>query len=66
MYVDGNLDGAPALGSAPVYQAINYVQIGNRGVDQNLFFNGALDDLALFSRALTDADVKTLYGGSTQ
>ena len=41
-----------------VYDASSVCQIGNGSLG---YFNGAIDDLSLFSRALTSTEIKSLY-----
>jgi hypothetical protein len=67
LYVDGSSDAtAVARATAPAYQATNYPGIGImtlNAVDQQPF-NGALDDIALFSRALSAAEILAHWNGT--
>lgn len=63
IYVDGNLDNSVANTINPAYAATNYPRIGcqnNTGTD-TVFLTGNLDELALYSRAWTAAEIRKYY-----
>lgn len=65
IYVDGVLETTVAWAGGVAYGASNLVRIGCQtdfGPEQN-FYNGQLDDLGLWSTALTAAQVESLYRG---
>jgi hypothetical protein len=66
IYVDNNAVDNVAWTTNAGYAATNYVRIGCRntaGTD-NLFLNGATDDIALFSRDLSATEVSNFYSGA--
>ena len=67
MYIDGALEGTTNWANAPGYAATNYVRIGcgNATGGDNTFANGYLDEMALFSRALTAGEIRRYYGHAT-
>jgi hypothetical protein len=64
LYVDGVSDAtAVAWANAPAYAATNYIRVGslvNSG-SGSLFFNGSIDDLSIFSRALSATEIAQIY-----
>jgi pimeloyl-ACP methyl ester carboxylesterase len=63
IYVDGNLAhectnglGIPALIVSPIEVARNLME-------NNFFFNGILDEVRIYNRALTEAEIQALYSG---
>lgn len=57
LYRDGNLVATTALASATFSSTV--VTIGSRGADR--YWNGAIDDIAIYSRALTANEAKEIY-----
>lgn len=62
-YTDAKAATPVAWANAPAYAATNYVRIGVQVTTgpNGLFWQGSLDDLALFSRALTASEVSSLF-----
>lgn len=69
IYLDGVIKASPAssdnLSATIVNSAITYVGQFGPAAGTPTFLAGSLDDLALFSRAFSPAEVLTLYNGST-
>ena len=42
------------------------IQIGKSTLEQGEYFNGIIDDIAIYNRALSDQEVKQLYEGCTK
>lgn len=67
IYVDGASNGSVAWANNPAFAATNYIRIGCRnasGTDGN-FVNGTIDEVAVWSRAITAAEVSQLYNGGS-
>jgi hypothetical protein len=59
-YVDGNLESSPsASGSITSENEIFY--IGRQIIDLSMPFNGLIDEVAIYNRALTDEEIWQLY-----
>ena len=64
VYVDGSSLGTKALGSTSSGNSSLYASLGDdQGGDGNWY--GDMDDLALFSKALTSSEISALYNGGT-
>jgi hypothetical protein len=64
VYVDGSSLGTKALGSTSSGNSSLYASLGDdQGGDGNWY--GDMDDLALFSRALTSSEISALYNSGT-
>ena len=61
LYVNGNLDGSAAA-TGPIATSTQPFRIG--GDETGWFFNGLVDELAFYSRALTDAEVQAIYNSA--
>ncbi len=59
IYVDGLQEGINTLSSLP--SLANGLYIGKRGVTDSLYFNGSIDEVAIFNRSLSAAEVSQLY-----
>lgn len=59
MYTDGVLDQGPVTNSAASISVADPVNIGRRAV--GTYFNGQMDDVRLYNRALTPQEVQVLY-----
>lgn len=69
IYVDGVIDVSSPAAYNAAYGAsggANYVRIGdgNNNGTEAAFYNGAMDDLAVFNRALTATEISQIYKGS--
>lgn len=65
LYVDGKLDATPTACTSISYTTTMYPVIGMQYVSSVYYpFNGSIDDVALFSRALSAEEVSELYNGS--
>jgi hypothetical protein len=64
-YVNGNLVGTSTLSAAlvPSTRTINYIGRSNWSSDS--YFNGYIEDVQIYSRALSAAEVSTLYSRGT-
>lgn len=64
VFVNGVKDGEIAYNKAPAYDADNRCDIGINNYTGSTFvypFDGSIDDLSLFGRGLTDAEILSLY-----
>lgn len=67
VYVDGLLDNNSAWTNNAGYKATNWPRIGawtDDGSTYSGFFNGNIDELALYGRALSSGEIKRLYNWS--
>src|SRR5438270_3626579 len=60
VYLDGNLDGGPNGSVAPT-DGTNPLTIGARGGSVGNFFNGIIDEVEIFTRALSADEIQSLY-----
>ena len=56
-----NVPGDTTASSAPLYQGGYGFQIGRYGPSNSEYFNGSLDEIMVFDRALTDEEIGQLY-----
>lgn len=64
IYINGQLDNSVNFNNANIIPDTGALQIGARGgIDRWI---GGIDDLRLYNRALTGAEIITLYSGSVQ
>lgn len=63
VFLDGQPDDGCLLGQVAHHQTVSGepVHIGRHGEDDIDYFPGAIDDVRIFSRALSDAEVGSLY-----
>jgi len=61
LYVNGELQATTNVSSLPV-DATKDNSIGQRG-DGSKFFNGSIDDVRIYNRALSDTEIKKIYEG---
>ena len=59
LYIDGNLEGTINRGTGEVYNTASGMVIGERAGIRN--FNGSIDQVRIFSKALSQNEVDTLY-----
>ncbi|HEY1771080.1 MAG TPA: LamG-like jellyroll fold domain-containing protein [Chthoniobacterales bacterium] len=64
IYIDGNLSGSNVPGGHSVNSSP--FTMGASSVFGGRFFNGALDEIALYDRDLTAAEVAAIYNSATQ
>lgn len=67
LYFDGVPDATPvAWANAPAYAPTTYVRIGDESYNggEGKFWNNALDEVAIFSRALSASEIKKWYAWS--
>jgi hypothetical protein len=65
LYLNGSPSGSPATANSNVtYLTPSYPCIGRRYNQSDSSFNGDLDDIALFNRALTAKEISNLYNGT--
>jgi hypothetical protein len=63
VYLDGNLDGSGNVGIVPTNTLdvfIGYTHV-TEGADATAWFNGAIDDIRIYNRALSASEVQQLY-----
>ena len=62
MYVDGEYENERNIANADVGEALNNLYIGSRGDTVSAYlFNGNLDEIRIYDRALSSDEVATLY-----
>ena len=59
-YYDGNLDKTDAY-SLSLYTSSSTVQIGRWGLTPTMFFNGLIDDVRIYNRALSPSEITAHY-----
>lgn len=63
LYVNGALDGAVyAPGSLSYADTATNIRIANSGDTPTLFFNGLVDEVSIYDRALSDTEITAIYG----
>ena len=62
-YINGNLDKDTILSNLATSNSILY--FGKSLQNTSTFFNGSLDDIAIYNRALTQEEITALYNGTT-
>jgi hypothetical protein len=65
LYVNGELQESVAA-SGPLSQNTEPLWLGNNAAAQTQFLSGWLDDVRLYDRGLSEAEIKALYRGDTQ
>ena len=64
-YVNGNAIGSGSYNGTPIFtSASNELTIGNDDQSSDYWFNGEIDDFAVFSRVLTPTEIAGLYAGT--
>jgi hypothetical protein len=64
IYVDNVKSTATAYSSNIVYVSACHLRMGSNAYADGTFYGGLLDEVAILNRALTDAEVATLFGES--
>ena len=64
IYVDGNLESTNNGGGGTIDNDTVNLEIGRRG-DNQYFFNGQIDEVAIWDKALTSCDVAGIYQASS-
>jgi len=65
VYVNGALAGTPVALTGNVYTSTSYMEIGSL-YPTGAFFAGTLDDVRVYNRALSNAEIMQLYYGTQQ
>lgn len=60
VYVDGVLEGSDPFSSAMVHSS-DPLHIGSRQHSLGNFFNGTIDEVEIFARALSDAEIQSIF-----
>ena len=60
VYIDGVQDGSINSTSGTITSNSNEIKIGSFGADNNIF-NGTIDDVMIFSRALSSEEITAIY-----
>lgn len=60
IYVNGKLETATAQTQTPTFGS-EVAKIGNANTNNDLAFQGQIDEVRVYKRALSDADIQTLY-----
>ena len=61
LYIDGVLDGTPASWTGVIGDTTNDLALGNRSRFYNIPFDGVLDDVRIYNRALSEGEIRRLY-----
>jgi len=64
-YIDGSSSG-PQAGTGPIAPAGSTTSIGASTGTTARFFNGSIDDVRIYNRALSTADITSLYSAGAQ
>ena len=64
LYIDGGTPATLPYTSAPNFNQAANVEIGRRGDGFN-YFNGQIDEISIFSRALSSDEIDTLYNNGS-
>ncbi|MDE1941146.1 MAG: peptidoglycan-binding protein, partial [Patescibacteria group bacterium] len=65
IYLNGTLSNTAASNAAAIQSMNTHAAIGADGLNSRYYFNGTIDDVRVYDRALSAADVSSLYSGST-
>ena len=65
-YIDGNVDGTPVNISGETIDVTAGLKIGRRNYASAAFWNGDLEDVRIYDRALSQAEVTALYNTAKQ
>lgn len=60
IYVNGQISNTTTFDNQPFTNNTSYIYVGT-SYSMNGFYNGVLDDIRIFNRALTDTEIQTLY-----
>ena len=66
VYLDGNLDGSGNVGNIPVNTLDVYIGLAHPGRGSGFWFNGIIDDVRIYNRALSTNEVQQLYAYESQ
>jgi hypothetical protein len=61
VYLDGGLDGSGIVGNIPVNTLDVYIGLAHPGRGSGFWFNGHIDDVRIYNRALSASEVQQLY-----
>jgi hypothetical protein len=61
IYIDGSQTDSDAIGNTWNGEAPGELVIGRNGIQSNAYFNGHMNDYAIFSDALTSSEVSAIY-----
>ena len=64
LYVDGILD-VSANWTGNIVSSTSSLELGRRSVNNDRHFNGTIDEVRIWGRAITDIEVQALYNSST-
>lgn len=62
IYIDNVKSAATAYSTDIVYVSACHLRMGSNAYADGTFYGGLLDEVAIYNRALTDAEVEDLYG----
>ncbi|MFC1576337.1 LamG-like jellyroll fold domain-containing protein, partial [Candidatus Omnitrophota bacterium] len=63
-YIDGNSDSSNPHAYSSTYDAGKHYDIGARGGANRDYYNGKIDEVAVWDRALSETEITTLYGNN--
>lgn len=61
LFVDGSLVGSKTGGSNKLSYALGAIAIGRDGDNNGWFFNGILDDIGIWNRALSQQEITDIF-----
>ncbi|MCU0783406.1 MAG: LamG domain-containing protein [Verrucomicrobia bacterium] len=61
VYLDGKLDGTGNVGNIPANTLDVYIGMAHPGSGAGFYFNGIIDEVRIYNRALSAAEVQQLY-----
>ncbi|MCX6634409.1 MAG: BACON domain-containing carbohydrate-binding protein, partial [Acidobacteria bacterium] len=61
VYIDGRAAGAPVAAPGPLVPSSNPLTIGWDPVNPGRFFRGLIDEVGIYGRALSEAEIQVLY-----
>jgi hypothetical protein len=62
LYIDGVKENTTAWAYPPIYPSPNYVRMGDQY--GSTFFNGSMDEVMMFKRALSSSEISSLYNAT--
>lgn len=65
VYIDGNLKYSKELSSNGIYYTSTSVAIGRDGTSSGNYFDGAIDDVRIFNRALSQNEIRQVYSSNS-
>jgi len=61
VYINGISDGSTDIGEYTIFSSSSPLSIGRHGMDGRRFFNGIIDEIRIYNRALSPEEIKQHY-----